>query len=113
MSCPNGYSRHESDIEKQCLWKHYVKPYMKNLAASPWYHVVITYVCLGACTLNPYLINSELLFNRLFPLYELILSFHLDLSSTFFLLKLFGGYSLKMLQVTSGMKLFVLIPQYV
>ena len=85
---------------------------MKNFATSPCYHVVITYVCLGACTLSLYLINSELLFNRLFPLYELISSFHLDFSSTFFLLKLYGGYYLKMPQVTFGIKLFVLIPQY-
>ena len=40
------YSRHESDIGKQCLWGHCVKPYMKNFATSPCYHAVITYVCL-------------------------------------------------------------------
>ena len=64
------YSRHESDIEKRCLWEHCVKPYMKNFATSPCYHVVITYVSLGACTLILYLINFDLLFNRLFPLYD-------------------------------------------
>ena len=42
------YSKHESDIEKRCLWEHCVKPYMKNFATSPCYHVVITYVCLDA-----------------------------------------------------------------
>ena len=41
------YSRHESDIEKWCLWKHCVKPYMKNFAATPCSHVVIT--CLFRC----------------------------------------------------------------
>ena len=46
---------------------------MKNFAASPCCHVVIMYVCLGTCTLILHLINSNLLFNRLFPLYELIL----------------------------------------
>ena len=69
------YSRHESDIEKRCLWKHCVKPYMKDFAASPCYDVVITHVCLDACTLILYLINSDVLFNWLFPLYKLILSF--------------------------------------
>ena len=39
------------------------------------YHVVITYFCLGACCLSLYLITSDLLFNRFFPLYELISSF--------------------------------------
>ena len=63
------------DIEKRCLWKHFVQPYMKNFATSPCYHVVITYVCLGACTLSLHLINPELLFKRSFPLYELISSF--------------------------------------
>ena len=42
------YSRHESDIEKRCLWEHFVKSYMKNFATSPCYHVTITYVCLDA-----------------------------------------------------------------
>ena len=72
-----GYSRHESDVEKQWehLWEYCVKTYMKNFATSPCYRVVITYVCLGACTLILHLINSELSFNRLFPLYELISSF--------------------------------------
>ena len=110
MSCPNGYSRHESDIEKRCLWKHCVKPCMKNVATSPYYHVVITYVWLGA-SLSLYLINSDLLFNRLFPLYELISSFSFRLKQHFLLLKLYGGYSLKILQVTFGIKLFFLIPQ--
>ena len=105
-------SRHESDIEKRCLWKHCVKPYMKNFATSPCYHVVITYVCLDACTLILYLINSDLLFNRLFPLYELILSFSFRLKQHFLLFKFYGGYSLKMLQITFGIKLFLLIPQY-
>ena len=106
------YSRHESDIEKRCLWEHCVKPYMKNFATSPCYHVVITYVCLGACTLILYLINSDLLFNRLFPLYELILSFSFRLKQHFLLLKFYGGYSLKMFHITFGIKLFLLIPQY-
>ena len=42
------YSRHESDIEKRCLWEHCVKAYMKNFAIGPCYHVVITHVCVGA-----------------------------------------------------------------
>ena len=42
------YSRHESDIEKRCLWEHCVKPYMKNFATSPCPHVVIMYLCLDA-----------------------------------------------------------------
>ena len=50
MSCPNGYSRHQSDIERWCLWEHYVKTDMKNFTTSPRYHVVITYACLGACS---------------------------------------------------------------
>ena len=106
------YSRHESDIEKQCLWKHCVKPYMESFATSPCYHVVITYVCLDPSTLILYLINSNLLFNRLFPLYELILSFSFRLKQYFLLLKFYGGYSFKMFQVTFGIKLFLLIPLY-
>ena len=101
------YSRHESDIQKRCLWEHCVKPYMKNFATSPCYHVVITYVCLDACTLILYLINSDLLFNRLFPLYELILSFSFRLKQHFLLPKFYGGYFLKI-----KIKLFLLIPQY-
>ena len=101
-----------SDIEKRCLWENCVKPYMKNFATSPCYHVVITYVCLGACTLSLHFINSDLLFNRLFPLYELILSFSFRLKYHFLLLKLYGGCSLKMFQVTFGITLFLLIPKY-
>ena len=84
-----GYSRHESDVEKQWehLWEYCVKTYMKNFATSPCYRVVITYVCLGACTLILHLINSELFFNRLFPLYmNWFRVFDLDTSSTFFYL---------------------------
>ena len=106
------YSRYESDIEKRCLWKHCVKLYMKNFGTSPCYHVVITYVCLDACSLILYLINSDLLFNKLFPLYELILSFLFRLKQRFLSLKFYGGYSLKMFQVTFGIKLFLLIHQY-
>ena len=50
MFCPNGYSSHRSDIESWYLWEHCVKTYMKNFAASPYYHVIIMYVCLGGCT---------------------------------------------------------------
>ena len=46
--------------------------------------VTLTYVCLGACTLILHMINYYFLFNRLLPLYELISTFHSDLSSTFF-----------------------------
>ena len=82
-----GYSRHESDVEKRCLSEHCVKTYMKNFATSPYYRVVIKYVCLGACTLILHLINSELFFNRLFPLYmNWFRVFDLDTSSTFFYL---------------------------
>ena len=42
------YSRHESDIEKRCLWELCVNPYMKNFATSLCPHVVITYLCLDA-----------------------------------------------------------------
>ena len=106
------YSRHESDIEKQWFWKHCVKPRMKNFATSPCYLVVITYVCLDACTLFLSLINSDLLFNRLFPLYKLILSFSFRLKQHFLLLKFYGSYFVKMFQVTFGIKLFLLIPHY-
>ena len=106
------YSRHESDIEKRYLWEHCVKPYMENVASSPCYHVVITYVCLDGCTLILFLINSDLLFNRLFPLYKLILSFLFGLKQHFILLRFYSGYSVQILQVTFAIKLFLLIPQY-
>ena len=86
--------------------------YMENVATSPCYHVVVTHVCLDASTLILYLINSDLLFNRLFSLYELILSFSFRLKQHFLLLKFYGGYSLKMLQFTFKIKLLLLIPQY-
>ena len=99
MSCPNSYSRHELDIEKRCLWEHCVKTYMKDFATSPCYRVIIMYVCLGVCTFILHLVNSDLLFNRLHQ-------------EHFLLPKLYGGHSLKILQVTFGINLFLLIFHY-
>ena len=88
--------RHQLDIWKQWLCEH------------PCYHVVIT--CLFRCL--HLLIKCDLLFSRLFPLYELILSFSFRHKWNFLLLKLYGGHSFTMLQVTFGIKLLLLISQY-
>ena len=58
------------------------------------------------------LINSDLLFSRLFPLYELILRFSFRHKQHFLLLELCGKHSLMMLQVTFGIKFFLLISHY-
>ena len=112
MLCPNGYSRYESDVEKRCSWEHCVKTCLETFATIPQYHVVITYVCLGACTLLLHLINFNQLFNRLLPLCQLISSFSYRHKWQSLLRWLYGGHSLKILQVTFGIKLFLLISQY-
>ena len=93
--------------KRRRLWEQCVNTYLKKIANSPCYHVVIT------CLFRYLSISSDLLFSRLFPLHEFISSFSFRHKYRFLLLKLYRGHALTMLQVAmlqvSSIKLLILI----